>query len=231
MNRYIAYFVLFLGAAVPLYAGSEGNPGGPQPAQIQAVGGKDTSNGKLLPLAQDTTGRLKVIVDTAISASGIAPGDSKANVIQGIAGGTAVPVSIASVPSHAVTNAGTFAVQVTSAPSTAVTNAGTFATQAVTTPKQYTGTPSSYAILTADGTVFTLAAGEVGFIQNLSADAPLAVKYGASASTTSFNFILAKSGAASDGTGGAYRIDNWVGAVSVAKMTGTGSYVAWKYAP
>lgn len=61
------------------------------------------------------------------------------------------PVSLASVPSHAVTNAGTFAVQVTSAPTTAVTgtfwqatqpvslasvpshavtNAGTFATQA-----------------------------------------------------------------------------------------------------
>lgn len=44
---------------------------------------------------------------------------------------SAVPVSLASVPSHAVTNAGTFAVQVTSAPTTAVT--GTFwqATQPV----------------------------------------------------------------------------------------------------
>lgn len=42
-----------------------------------------------------------------------------------------LPVSLASVPSHAVTNAGTFAVQVTSAPTTAVT--GTFwqATQPV----------------------------------------------------------------------------------------------------
>lgn len=40
------------------------------------------------------------------------------------------PVSLASVPSHAVTNAGTFPVQVTSAPSTAVTNAGTFPVQA-----------------------------------------------------------------------------------------------------
>jgi hypothetical protein len=43
----------------------------------------------------------------------------------------AVPVSVATIPSHAVTNAGTFAVQVTSAPTTAVT--GTFyqATQPV----------------------------------------------------------------------------------------------------
>lgn len=46
---------------------------------------------------------------------------------------TAVPVSLASAPSTAVTNAGTFAVQVTSAPSTAVTNAGTFAVQAAAT--------------------------------------------------------------------------------------------------
>jgi hypothetical protein len=38
--------------------------------------------------------------------------------------GVTQPVSLASVPSHPVTNAGTFAVQVTSAPTTAVTNAG-----------------------------------------------------------------------------------------------------------
>jgi hypothetical protein len=38
--------------------------------------------------------------------------------------GVTQPVSLGSVPSHAVTNAGTFAVQVTSAPTTAVTNAG-----------------------------------------------------------------------------------------------------------
>lgn len=47
------------------------------------------------------------------------------------AGGLSVNVTNASltVASHAVTNAGTFAVQVTSAPSTAVTNAGTFVVQ------------------------------------------------------------------------------------------------------
>ncbi len=95
---------------------------------------------------------------------------------------------------------------------------------------QYAGVPSSFSIQTADATVFTLAAGEIGFIQNLSADAPLAVKYGAAASTTSLNLILAKSTSASDGTGGAIEIRNWVGAVSVAKMTGTASYLAWKQA-
>jgi hypothetical protein len=97
-------------------------------------------------------------------------------------------------------------------------------------PKQYAGVPSSFALLSADGTVFTLAAGEIGFIQNHSADAPLAVKYGASASTTSLSFILKACTAASDGSGGAVRIDNWVGVVSVAKMTGTASYSAWKQA-
>jgi hypothetical protein len=96
--------------------------------------------------------------------------------------------------------------------------------------QQLTGVPSNFTIGTADATVFTLAAGEVGFIQNLSADAPLAVKKGAAASTSSFNFILAKGTAASDGTGGAIRIDDWIGVVSVAKMTGTASYIAWKQA-
>lgn len=97
-------------------------------------------------------------------------------------------------------------------------------------PKQYSGIPSSFAIQTTDQTVFTLAAGEVGFIQNLSADAPLAVKKGASATTISLNFILAASTAASDGTGGAVKIDDWIGVVSVAKMTGTASYLAYKQA-
>lgn len=143
----------------------------------------------------------------------------------------------------ATNNAGQFVVAPSGTPmpvSGTVTNqpSGTPMPITATTPipvtstlKQSTGTPSSYAILTADGTVFTLAAGEIGFIQNLSTDAPLAVKYGASASTTSFNFILPVGVVASDGKGGAYRIDNWVGAVSVAKITGTASYVAWKYAP
>lgn len=100
-----------------------------------------------------------------------------------------------------------------------------------TQPKQYTGAPSTATPATADATVFTLAAGEIGFIQNLSADAPLAVKKGASASTSSFNFVLAAGSAADDGKGGAVRIDDWVGAVSVAKITGTARYIAWKQAP
>lgn len=98
---------------------------------------------------------------------------------------------------------------------------------AFTSTRQHYVAPTSYAIQTTDQTVFTLAAGEVGFIQNLD-DAALAVKLGASASPTSLNFVLNAGTAASDGNGGSILIDNWVGEVSVAAMTGTASYLAWK---
>lgn len=68
------------------------------------------------------------------------------------------PVSLASVPSHAVTNAGTFSVQVSSAPTTAVT--GTFwqATQPVsgtvtTIPTANTRTLAGGAAATSNGSV------------------------------------------------------------------------------
>lgn len=101
---------------------------------------------------------------------------------------------------------------------------------ASTAVKQYTGAPSTFTIGTSDATVFTLAAGEVGFIQNLD-DAALAVKKGASASTSSLSFILAAGTAADDGKGGAVEIKDWVGAVSVAAMSGSPRYIAWKQAP
>lgn len=119
-------------------------------------------------------------------------------------------------------------------PAKAIAVQGTGTTNAalpiLTVPKQYTGTPSTFTIGTSDGTVFTLAAGEVGFIQNLD-DAALAVKKGASASTTSLSFILAAGTAADDGKGGAVRIDDWVGVVSVAAMAGSPRFIAWKQAP
>jgi hypothetical protein len=96
----------------------------------------------------------------------------------------------------------------------------------VGTPQSSTA-PSSFTVATATGTVFTLAAGERGFIQNLD-DATLHVKLGASASTASFNFLLKASVAADDGSGGYISIENWIGAVSVAPSTGAARYVAWK---
>jgi len=92
---------------------------------------------------------------------------------------------------------------------------------------QGAGVPSNFAKATATDTVFTLAKGEVGFIQNLD-DAALAVKYGASCSTTSFNVILQAGSAADDGKGGFLYVTDYVGEVSVAPMSGTASYIAWK---
>jgi hypothetical protein len=96
-----------------------------------------------------------------------------------------------------------------------------------TTVVQSTNGPNSSAVRTSDGNVFTLAAGEIGFIQNLD-DAALAVKLGASASTTSFNFLLKAGVLADDANGGSITIDNYIGAVSVAAMTGSPRYIAWK---
>lgn len=89
--------------------------------------------------------------------------------------------------------------------------------------------PSTATIGTTDATVFTLAGGEVGFIQNLD-DAALAVKLGASASTTSLSFILQAGTAADDGKGGFVKIDDYIGPVSVAAMAGSPRYIAWKRA-
>lgn len=145
---------------------------------------------------------------------------TKAIAVQGVTAGKAVAVS------GPLTDTQLRASAVPTTVSAGTAHIGEVASQT----KQYTGTPSSYSIQTADQTVFTLAAGEVGFLQNLSADAPLAVKLGATASTTSLNFILPKTTSASDGTSAPVRIDYWIGAVSVAKMTGTASYLAWKQA-
>lgn len=94
---------------------------------------------------------------------------------------------------------------------------------------QSAAVPSTYAIGTTDATVFTLAKGEVGFIQNLD-DAALAVKLGATASTTSLNMILQAGTAADDGKGGFTYITDYTGAVSVAAMSGSPRYIAWKRA-
>lgn len=95
--------------------------------------------------------------------------------------------------------------------------------------KQYAGVPTSFAIQTSDQTVFTLAAGEIGFVQNLHTTA-LAVKKGASASTTSLSLILPGGATTDDGKGGPIAIDDWIGVVSVAAMSGSPRYVAWKQA-
>lgn len=95
-----------------------------------------------------------------------------------------------------------------------------------TAAKQFT-TTTTPAIATANATVFTLVAGEKGIIQNLHTTA-LAVRYGASASTTVFTFILKGGTATDDGLGGSCIVDDWIGAVSVAAMSGSPRFVASK---
>lgn len=89
--------------------------------------------------------------------------------------------------------------------------------------------PTSSAILTSNDTdVFTLAAGERGFIQNLSAT-PLAIKRGTGAGANSMNHILNACAVADDGTGNFVNITTWIGVVSVHAMSGSARYLAYKY--
>ena len=98
-----------------------------------------------------------------------------------------------------------------------------------TSSAQSASAPSTFTVATAHDTVFTLARGEVGFIQNLD-DAALAVKLGAGATTSSLSMILQAGTAADDGKGGFTYITDYVGAVSVIAMSGTARYIAWKRA-
>lgn len=95
-----------------------------------------------------------------------------------------------------------------------------------TIQKQFS-TSSNSTLGITNATVFTLAAGERGFIQNLD-DAALAVKYGAGATTSDFTFILKAGTAADDGLGGSVIIDDWIGPVSVIAMAGAARYLATK---
>ena len=73
--------------------------------------------------------------------------------------------------------------------------------------KQSDAPPSNFAVATSHDTVFTLARGERGFIQNLD-DAALAVKLGASATTSSFSMILQAGTAADDGCGNVESVES-----------------------
>lgn len=94
---------------------------------------------------------------------------------------------------------------------------------------QSSSAPDNFTIGTANGNVFTLADGEIGFIQNLD-DAPLAVKLAAGASATSLSVILQAGDDVDDGKGGFVKIDEHIGVVSVFAMTGSPRYIAWKKA-
>jgi hypothetical protein len=96
-----------------------------------------------------------------------------------------------------------------------------------TKPLQSEAVPDNSTVGTADATVFTLAAGEVGFIQNLD-DAALHVKLGTGCTPSDFHYVLKAGSAAADGLGGFLDVNDYAGPVSVAAAAGTASYMAWK---
>ena len=129
LNGSIAVTGTFWQATQPVSAASLPLPSGASTkstlAGVLTTSDFDTKTGSLTETApaSDTAssglnGRLQRIAQRLSSLIALLPTSLGANgglKIEGVASGTAVPVSIASVPSHAVTNAGTFAVQATEA--------------------------------------------------------------------------------------------------------------------
>lgn len=83
-----------------------------------------------------------------------------------------------------------------------------------TLPKQFTS-QNNFTQSGVAQTVFTLSAGQVGFIRNLDVN-PLYVKRGTLGNSISFSDILFGGSATGDGKGGFITLDDWVGAVSVS---------------
>lgn len=130
---------------------------------------------------------------------------------------------------HVIVDSGVITTVSTVTAVTAITNALPAGTNLLgkVGPSQSTAVPDSFVIRTADATVFTLAAGERGVIQNLHTTG-LAVKLGASGTNSSLNVILPGGTATDDGKSSPFIIQSWIGAVSVAAMTGSPRFLAWK---
>lgn len=94
----------------------------------------------------------------------------------------------------------------------------------------YDATPedpiSNFTVSGTNGTVFqTNANREELYIQNLQSGV-LYVKYGASANSNSFNFVLASSTVSGGGDGGSLSDLNYTGIVSVSGLNS--SYICWQ---
>lgn len=90
-------------------------------------------------------------------------------------------------------------------------------------------TISNFAVSGANGTVLQANANrEELYVQNLATGA-LYIKYGDSAHSSSFNFILARNSATNAGDGGSLSDLNYTGIVSVSGANAiTPSYIAWE---
>lgn len=90
-------------------------------------------------------------------------------------------------------------------------------------------TISNFTVSGSNGTVLLANANrEELFVQNLATGA-LYVKYGASAASNSFNFILAANTSANAGDGGSLSDLNYTGVVSVSGANAlTPNFIAWE---
>lgn len=145
----------------------------------------------------------------------------------------ALPAGTA-VIGHVIVDSGVLTTVTTVTAVTAITNPLPAGTNLLgkTGPSQSAAAPTNtattpFTVLTTDADVFTLAAGERGFIQNHD-DAVLNFKYGTGCSTSSLSGRLKACSAADDGSGGYTYIQNWIGVVSVAAATGSPRFSAWK---
>lgn len=138
-------------------------------AKIVAVNtGAVTVSGSALPSGAATAAKQPALGTAGAASADVLSVQGRASMTPLLVDGSGVtqPVSVASLPSHAVTNAGTFAVQVTSAPSTAVT--GTFwqATQPVS------GTVTANAGTNLNTSALALEAGHLAAIDTATARIP-----------------------------------------------------------
>jgi hypothetical protein len=196
---------------------NEGKNGGQMPLLGTAVGGKG-ADGKFYFLAVGSSG--------GMAASGSVADNSPSVDNPQIVGGVA-RTAASYAPAYTNGDVAALAVDKDSGGLLCHTRKLTRTDDAVSAdPKQFS-TVSTATPITADGTVFTLAAGEKGVIQNLD-DAAVYVKLGASASSSSFNFILPACQTANDGNVPPIEIDDYVGAVSIAAATGSPRVSAYK---
>jgi hypothetical protein len=95
----------------------------------------------------------------------------------------------------------------------------TIGVQYVTVTRETSSPRTDLSGLTT-GIVATLAKGDKLFIQNLNSVGPLKIKKGASASATSFDYVLPACSSDDDGTGGVIEITDFEGSVSVFATDG-----------
>lgn len=97
----------------------------------------------------------------------------------------------------------------------------------VSTSPIQSSTISNSTISGSNGTVLAANANRLElFVQNLATGA-LFVKYGADASSSSFNFVLAANSASNAGDGGSLSDQAYTGVVSVSGAVGP-SYISWE---